>query len=85
MRRFSRMVCVSALSLVALVAGCVRYYQVNEPNGAGTTYYTTQVDELGSGSVRFKDMRTGSRVTMTSSQVKEIKEADLPPDLRPKK
>lgn len=71
--------------VLATMAGCTRYFQVNEPNGAGTTYYTTQVEELGSGSVRFRDMRSGGKVTMTSSQVKEIKVADLPPDLKPKK
>ncbi len=84
MRPFKLLFTCSALALTTLV-GCTRYFQVSEPHGTGKTYYTTQVQTLGSGSVRFKDMRSGSQITMTSSDVKEIKPADLPDDLRPGK
>ena len=41
--------------------------------GTGKAYYTTEVNSAGStGAVKFKDDRTGSVVTMQSSEVKEI-------------
>lgn len=71
--------------LFALVAcgGCVRYFKVTEPNGTHD-YYTTRVEDQPGGAIKFNDMRTNSRITLQSSEVKEIKKADLPPDIQPK-
>lgn len=74
-----------ALLIVGLIAcgGCVRYFRVTEPNGS-REYYTTRIDDQPGGAIKFNDMRTNSRVTLQSSDVKEIKPGDLPPDLQPR-
>jgi len=68
-----------AASLCAglLVAGCSStYYKVTDPN-SGTAYYTQKVDTImGTGAVKVKDARTGSVVTLQSSEVKEISEKE---------
>jgi uncharacterized protein YceK len=67
---------VASLCVGVLVAGCSSYYKVTEPQ-SGKTYYTKKVDNLaGSGAVKVKDDRTGSVVTLQSSEVKEISEKD---------
>lgn len=59
------------LSLTALSA-CGGYYMVRDPN-SGTTYYTKEVkDEGDAGAVRFQDERTGSVVTLPTSEVNAI-------------
>jgi hypothetical protein len=68
-----------AASLCAglLVGGCSStYYRVTDPH-SGTAYYTQTVDTLaGTGAVKVKDDRTGSVVTLQSSEVKEISEKE---------
>jgi hypothetical protein len=68
-----------AASLCAglLVGGCSStYYKVTDPN-SGNAYYTEKVDTLaGTGAVKVKDARTGSVVTLQSSEVKEISEKE---------
>jgi len=68
-----------AASLCAglLVGGCSStYYKVTDPN-SGNAYYTEKVDTLVStGAVKVKDARTGSVVTLQSSEVKEISEKE---------
>jgi hypothetical protein len=60
-----------------LVGGCSStYYKVTDPH-SGTAYYTEKVDTLtGTGAVKVKDARTGSVVTLQSSEVKEISEKE---------
>lgn len=54
------------------VTGCTNYYRVTDP-ASGKTYYTTKLDNAGrAGAVKIKDERTGSVVTLQSSEVKEI-------------
>jgi hypothetical protein len=58
--------------LMVMVTGCSNYYRVTDP-ASGKTYYTTKVDTAGrAGAVKIKDERTGSTVTLQSSEVKEI-------------
>ena len=62
--------------LTMLVAGCSsdHYYRVTHPT-SGNEYYTTKVDDAGKGgAVKIKDEKTGSMVTLQSSDVKEISE-----------
>lgn len=55
-----------------MITGCTSYYQVTDPS-SGKTYYTTKVGETGkAGAVKIKDEKTGSTVTLQSSEVKEI-------------
>jgi len=71
------------LALLALGASCGgRYYRVTDP-ASGRVYYTRDVDEIGkklwkrhTGSVDFKDAKTGAKVTLQSSQVQKIPEAE---------
>ena len=73
-----------AIALAAACCGCLRYFKVTDPAGGGRVYYTTFIEETQSGSIRFQDLQTGARVTMPASEVKEIRQADLPPELRAK-
>ncbi len=60
--------------MTMLVAGCTSYYRVTDP-GSGKAYYTTKVGDAGrGGAVKIKDDKTGSTVTLQSSDVKEISE-----------
>ena len=59
------------LGLMIGLAGCTTYYQVSDP-ASGNAYYTTKVNEGMGGSVKFKDQKSGSTVTLQSSEVKEI-------------
>lgn len=58
--------------LTVTVVGCSSYYRVTDP-ASGKAYYTTKVGEAGkAGAVKIKDAKTGSTVTLQSSEVKEI-------------
>jgi hypothetical protein len=58
----------------ALLPACTSHYMVRDP-ATGTEYYTTEVDDAGkAGAVRFTDDRTGSEVTLPSSEVKPVSE-----------
>ena len=63
--------------LTMLVAGCSdNHYRVTDPT-SGNTYYTTKVSDTGKGgAVKIKDAKTGSTVTLQSSEVKEISEGE---------
>jgi hypothetical protein len=59
-----------------LLVGCTHYYQVSDP-ASGKAYYTTKVGDAGrGGGVKIKDDKTGSSVTLQSSEVKEISEEE---------
>ena len=68
---------LGAAVLTMLLAGCFgSYYLVRDP-ASGTQYYTTDVGKAGvSGAVKFKDAKSGSEVTLQSSEVKEISKDD---------
>ena len=62
--------------LAMLVAGCSsdHYYRVTHPT-SGNEYYTTKIEDSGKGgAVKIKDEKTGSIVTLQSSEVKKISE-----------
>lgn len=63
--------------LTMLVAGCSdNHYRVTDPT-SGTTYYTTKISDAGKGgAVKIKDEKTGSLVTLQSSEVKRISEEE---------
>lgn len=69
-----RMITLCGLCLAMAAAGCTSYYRVTDP-ASGKSYYTTEVKNAGrSGAVKVKDAKTGSMVTLQSSEVKEISE-----------
>jgi hypothetical protein len=63
--------------LTMLAAGCSdTHYRVTDPT-SGNTYFTTKVSDTGKGgAVKIKDAKTGSTVTLQSSEVKEISEQE---------
>ena len=68
--------------MLAVMTGCTSYYRVSDPNGT-KEYYTTHVDKTKAGSVTFKDVKSGSVVTLTSSEVKEISEDEFNAAVKP--
>jgi hypothetical protein len=71
-------------ALLLVVSGCgSTYYKITDPNSK-QVYYTTGYQDLGYGQgIRFNDMKSGSQVTLTSSEVKPIKKEDIPADTAP--
>ena len=59
----------------ACVAGCANHYAVTD-NASKRVYYTSQVETQRGGLTVFKDERTGERVTLTSSEVRQISTAE---------
>ena len=65
------------IGLLFLVAtGCTSYYRVTD-QATGRTYYTTDLDRTDSGGVVFKDAKTFSKVTLQSSEVREVSRQDF--------
>jgi uncharacterized lipoprotein YmbA len=57
---------------VLLAACSSHYYKVTDP-ASNKAYYTKKIDGAGrAGAVKIKDEKTGSTVTLQSSEVKEI-------------
>lgn len=70
-------VVIVGLSVLLLLAGgCTHYYKVSDPAGT-KEYYTTEVETTGSGAIKIKDAKSGSTVTLQSSEVKEISEEEF--------
>jgi hypothetical protein len=53
------------------VGGCTSYYEVTDP-GTNRVYYTEKLDRRDSGTVRFKDARTGAEITLPASEITEM-------------
>ncbi len=72
MNRFS-IALWTTFGLALLATGCSsHHYRVTDP-ASGKEYYTTKIQETGkAGAVKIKDEKTGSIVTLQSSEVKAI-------------
>lgn len=70
--------------LMLTTAGCSSYYRISDPAGT-KEYYTTDIDKSRSGSISFKDAKSGSTVTLQASDVKEISEDDFKAAVKPEK
>jgi hypothetical protein len=69
--------------MTGLLAGCGgNYYRVNDPAG-DRHYYTTDIDKTKSGSISFKDEKSGAVVTLQSSEVKQISEEEFDAAVKP--
>jgi len=69
--------------MAGLVAGCGgNYYRVNDPAG-DRQYYTSDIDQTKTGAITFKDEKSGSVVTLQSSEVKEISEDEFKAAVKP--
>jgi len=69
--------------MITLVAGCGSdYYRVNDPTG-NKEYYTTDIDKSKAGAITFKDEKSGSVVTLQSSEIKEISKDEFKSAVKP--
>lgn len=68
--------------LALMVGGCTSYYRISDPAGT-KEYYTTDIDKSRSGSIKFKDAKSGSTVTLQASEVKEISEDEFEAAVKP--
>lgn len=68
--------------MLTLVAGCSNYYRVNDPAG-NKEYYTTDIDQTRAGAITFKDEKSGSKVTLQSSEIKEISKDEFKAAVKP--
>jgi len=69
--------------MAGLLAGCGgNYYKVNDPAG-DRQYYTTDIDKTKTGAITFKDEKSGSKVTLQSSEVKQISEDEFKAAVKP--
>jgi len=69
--------------MAGLLAGCGgNYYRVNDPAGT-KEYYTLDIDKTKAGAITFKDEKSGSVVTLQSSEVKEISEDEFKAAVKP--
>jgi hypothetical protein len=63
--------------MAGFLAGCGgNYYKVSDPAG-DRLYYTTEIDQSKAGAITFKDKKSGSKVTLQSSEVKDISEEEF--------
>ncbi len=69
--------------MAGLLAGCGgNYYRVNDPAG-DRHYYTSDIEKTKAGAITFKDEKSGSMVTLQSSEVKEISEDEFEAAVKP--
>jgi hypothetical protein len=68
--------------MAGLLAGCGNYYRVNDPGG-DRQYYTSDIKETKTGAITFKDEKSGSVVTLQSSEVKEISRDEFKTAVKP--
>jgi hypothetical protein len=78
----TRMIVWILCGTLAGIAGCTTYYRVSDPSGA-KEYYTTNIDKTKAGGITFKDEKSGSVVTLQSSDVKEISEDEFVAAVKP--
>ena len=70
--------------MAGLLAGCGgNYYRVNDPGGGDRQYYTSDIKETRTGAITFKDEKSGSVVTLQSSEVKEISKDEFKAAVKP--
>jgi hypothetical protein len=63
---------IASLFTGLFIGGCSStYYKVTDPQ-SGNAYYTQNIGRIGSGSVKVKDDRTGSTVTIQNSEIKQL-------------
>ncbi len=74
--KFGKIRYLGICSLFLFAAGCTSYYRVTD-QATGRTYYTNDYDRTDSGGVVFKDAKTESKVTLQSSEVREVSRQDF--------
>jgi hypothetical protein len=67
---------VAICFLLLFAAGCTTYYRITD-QATGRIYYTTDYDRTDSGAVVFEDAKSLSKVTLQSSEVREVSRPDF--------
>ena len=62
--------CILVVLMSCLLTGC--YYKITNPESGREYYSTDYKDYKESGSIRFKDKRTGKLVTLSSWEVEKL-------------
>ncbi len=71
----------AAAAMLAFSANAyARYYQVTDP-GTGTVYYTKSIDHERCGAIKFKDWRSGAKVTLQNSSVMKLTKSEWRADV----
>jgi hypothetical protein len=79
----TRLVLAGICTLMLLASGCTTYYKVSDPAGS-KEYYTTKVKtHKTTGAVELQDAKSGAKVTLQSSEVKEITEEEFNAAVKP--
>jgi hypothetical protein len=78
---------IMALGILCVMAGLLvgcggNYYRVNDPGG-DRQYYTSEIEQTRTGAITFKDEKSGSVVTLQSSEVKEISKDEFKAAVKP--
>jgi len=69
--------------MAGLLVGCGgNYYRVNDPAG-DRQYYTLDIKQTRTGAITFKDEKSGSVVTLQSSEVKKISGDEFKAAMKP--
>ena len=78
-----RTVLTSAFLAMMFISANVyaKYYQVTD-NTTGKIYYTKDIDRKDNGAIKFKDARTGSKVTLQSTSVLKIEKDEFKSGLK---
>ncbi len=75
MKRKLMSIFLATVFFLGMVA-CAGYYQVRDPTSS-STYFTRKIDKKGkTGAISFEDAKTGSKMTLQSSEVKEVSKKD---------
>ena len=61
---------VSSIMLLS-ISGCGTYYKITDPTSK-RVYYSKEYEKTKTGSVAFKDAKSGAIVTIQNSEIKEI-------------
>ena len=74
--RAARVTRLTLLAVVLATAGCITgYFRVTDPS-SGRIYYTNEISRRDPG-IRFRDVKSGADITLSSSEVLEISADDF--------
>ena len=74
--KLNRVGVIIACVLRLAIAGCGGYYKITDPVSS-KVYYTDDVKKTKGGAIEFKDAKTGSKITLQSSEVLDISKEEF--------
>ena len=67
---------LALIAALSMLVACTTYHYVTDPQ-TNNTYYTEDLERVDAGAIEFTDARTGERVSLPSSEVREINEEEF--------